>query len=49
MGGGSVSRGNATTSQTRGMGGHGATRGNGGMRGGDAGRSEVVVASVEVT
>jgi hypothetical protein len=33
-------RGNATTSQTRGTGGHGATRGNGAMRVGDAGRWE---------
>ncbi len=37
MGGGGGSRGNATTSRTRVTGGHGATRGDGGMRGGDAG------------
>jgi hypothetical protein len=38
--------GNATTSRTRGTGGHGATRGNGVMICGDAGRWEVV-ASLE--
>jgi hypothetical protein len=32
--------GDATTSRTRGTGGHGMTRGNGAMRGGDAGRWE---------
>ncbi len=35
------SGGNATTSQTRGTGDYGMTRGNGGMRGRDAGRLEV--------
>jgi hypothetical protein len=48
MGGRGVSRGDATTSRTRVMGGHGATRGDGGMRGGDAGRSEAA-AFVEAT
>jgi hypothetical protein len=33
-------RGDATTSQTRGMGGHGPMRGNGAMRGRDDGRLE---------
>jgi hypothetical protein len=37
-----------TTSQTRGTGGHGTTRGDSRMRGGDAGRSEAA-ASVEAT
>jgi hypothetical protein len=41
-----MSRGNATTSQTRGTRGHGVARGDGGMSGGDAGRSEAAV-SVE--
>jgi hypothetical protein len=36
------SRGNPTTSWTRGKEGHGATRGTGAMRGGDASRWEVV-------
>ncbi len=40
MEGGSVRRGDATTSQTRGTRGHGAIQGNGTMRGGDAGRWE---------
>jgi hypothetical protein len=40
MGGSGVSRGNVTTSQSRVTGGHGAMRGNDGMRGGDAGRLE---------
>ncbi len=40
MGGGGVRRGNATTSQTRGMGGHGMARGDVAMRGRDASRSE---------
>ncbi len=40
MGGGGVRRGNATASPTRGTGGHGTMRGNGAMRGGDAGRWE---------
>ncbi len=48
MGGGGVRRGNATTSQTRGTGGHGAMRGDGGMRGRDAGRLEAA-AFVEAT
>ncbi len=43
-----MSRGNPTTSRTRVMGGHSATRGDGGMRGGDAGRSEAA-AFVEAT
>ncbi len=34
--------GNATTSRTSGKGGHGMTRGNGMMRGGDTGRWEAV-------
>jgi hypothetical protein len=34
--------GDATTRRTRGTGGHGATRGNGAMRDGDAGRWEAV-------
>jgi hypothetical protein len=38
MGGSGVRRGNATTSRTKGMGGHGVTRGIGRIRGGDAGR-----------
>ncbi len=37
-----MSRGDATTSRTRGTGGHGARRGNGGMRGRDTGRSKAV-------
>ncbi len=41
MGGSSVRRGNVTTSQTRGTGGHDTMRGNGRMRFGDAGRWEV--------
>jgi hypothetical protein len=48
MGSGGVSRDNATTSWTRVTGGHGRIRGNGGMRGGDAGRSEAA-AIVEAT
>ncbi len=39
--------GDTTTSQARGTGGHGVTRGNGAMRGGDAGRWEAA-ASVEI-
>ncbi len=38
--------GDATTSRTRGTGGHGATRGDGAKRGGDAGRWEAA-ASLE--
>ncbi len=43
-----MSRGDATTSQTRGWGGHGATRGNDKMRGRVARRLEAA-ASVEAT
>ncbi len=43
-----MSRGDATTSRTRGTGGYGTTRGDGGMRGRDARRSEAA-ASVEAT
>jgi hypothetical protein len=47
MGGEGVSIGDATTSQARGMGGYGAKRGDGGMRGRNASRLEAT-ASVEV-
>jgi hypothetical protein len=43
MGGSRVRRGDATTIQTRGTGGHGAMRGNGAMRGRDARRLEAAV------
>ncbi len=46
MGGGGGSRGDATTSRTRVTGGHGATRGDGGMRGGDAGTGAPIAATM---